>query len=72
MSLHLESCPFCGGKAEANFIGWSADGLSLTYSLVRCLGCGASGASSTDRAEVIAAWNRRAPVAGPRDEEAGT
>ena len=50
----LRPCPFCGQAAvppHRYLTAW-----------VRCGSCGAEGPVSTDGAEAIDAWNRRAPV----------
>ena len=49
----LRSCPFCGGKAEFR-------SGSSTTPYIRCRECGGRTKSSRNRANLIAAWNRRA------------
>lgn len=49
----LLPCPFCGGKAEFR-------SGSSTTPYIRCRECGGRTKSSRNRANLIAAWNRRA------------
>ena len=49
----LKPCPFCGGKAEFR-------SGSSTTPYIRCRECGGRTKSSRNRANLIAAWNRRA------------
>lgn len=51
-SQTLRSCPFCGGKAEFR-------SGSSTTPYIRCMKCGGRTKSSRNRANLIAAWNRR-------------
>ena len=52
-SQALRSCPFCGGKAEFR-------SGSSTTPYIRCMKCGGRTKSSRNRANLIAAWNKRA------------
>lgn len=51
--VKLLPCPFCGGKAEFR-------SGSSTTPYIRCRECGGRTKSSRNRANLIAAWNRRA------------
>ena len=51
-SSELLPCPFCGGKAEFR-------SGSSTTPYIRCRECGGRTKSSRNRANLIAAWNRR-------------
>lgn len=51
-ALELLPCPFCGGRAELK------EGVHTQY--VMCLSCEVMGPNLKDKAELIAAWNRRA------------
>ena len=53
----LLACPFCGGKAALE----SGPPHLFYVECTRPDGCGISGQVSESPAEVIAAWNRRAP-----------
>lgn len=52
-TVKLLPCPFCGGKAEFR-------SGSSTTPYIRCRECGGRTKSSRNRANLIAAWNRRA------------
>ncbi len=52
-TVKLLPCPFCGGKAEFR-------SGSSTTPYIRCKECGGRTKSSRNRANLIAAWNRRA------------
>ena len=51
-TVKLLPCPFCGGKAEFR-------SGSSTTPYIRCKECGGRTKSSRNRANLIAAWNRR-------------
>ena len=57
----LLPCPFCGGPAHLV--------IEDEFCRIRCHQCGATGSPSDPIREedTIAAWNRRAPIAGWRD-----
>lgn len=55
MSDELLPCPFCGERATAHEITWHA----TPFWQVMCGGCRASIGDFPDRAEAVAAWNRR-------------
>jgi Lar family restriction alleviation protein len=63
----LKPCPFCGGAAESEFVGFGDDpddgpGGINEYAVV-CQSCGARGPTTTNCAnEEITGWNRRTPV----------
>ncbi len=50
----LLSCPFCGGKAEADFCD---DDLDIV--IVQCEKCGAASAGYSKGENAVKAWNRR-------------
>jgi Lar family restriction alleviation protein len=58
LSEQLEACPFCGGVADVTKN-------HRTEHYISCAKCSADGPFEAERAEAIAAWNRRAPAAAP-------
>lgn len=71
----LLPCPFCGNAERPRIIDdfqlYGDDGARDGYFAVCCSESGAPGCGSTSgwystKAQVIAAWNRRAPVEPPR------
>lgn len=64
----LLPCPFCGSGPAVSIQNASFSGVEPLYwhglHFVNCGTCGVEGAKDKDRAAAIAAWNRRAALAG--------
>lgn len=60
MATELKPCPFCGGKAVVNAMGWKCkDGKDRYY--VGCYKCGTRcGFKALPVNQAIEKWNRRA------------
>jgi len=71
MTTELKDCPHCGGISEIRYHNDEGelllddcieDATDVDYYSVACCKCGSSSDLKAKLAEVVASWNRRAPL----------
>lgn len=62
MSVHVESCPFCGSwEAEPKTTSISRDGRWTNWVAMHCPGCRAQGPACREVGEARLQWNDQLP-----------